>query len=333
MLARLSQYTTAVIFFLALSVVYQNLITPMMEPPVVQQMPIAEGPAMGRTNDALSDLFAEGSWQRGVCKQLQTSDGMLLFQNWEQTNDNQWKLWPVTVVIGRGMSGVKQDAPVIIESGEGAEIQFTESLDVMSGGAPPIHRGRMIGPVHISRSESDVEGGRDLHIRTANVGIDNRKIWTTEAIEMSFGGARMLGRDLTIHLAGPTATGGDATAVLDRMELIYLDQLVMPLENGGLWQSKSASNDAGKLAGASQTIGLQPGVPATAAVAPQTSVDSPRAMLSLQCGGRVEYDFAMDELSLSDSVALMHQVQGSLTDRFDCESLRLKLNDPTNELI
>lgn len=331
MLARISQYTTALIFFLAMSVVYQNLITPMMEPPVVPKVPIAEGPSIGGNGDDLSDLFANGSWQRDTCKRLQTSDGMLLFQNWEQTNDNQWKLWPVTVVIGRGMSGVKQTAPVIIDSAQGAEIQFTESLDVMSGGAPPIHRGRMIGPVHISRIDQVKKGTRELHIRTANVGIDNRKIWTTEAIEMNFGAARMLGRDLTIHLAGPTAGGGDAAAVLDRMELIYLDQLVMPLEDGGLWESKStASTFAGNQTQAGGAVATQPTLAATPQIG---AIKKPRALISLVCGGRVEYDFAMDELSLRDSVSLLHQVEGSLTDRFDCQTIRLKLNDPTNDLI
>ncbi len=182
-----------------------------------------------RNNDALSDLFADGSWQRGNCKQLQTSDGMLLFQNWQQTADDQWKLWPITVVIGRGMSGVKSAAPVIIESAEGADITFTESLDVMSGGAPPIRQGRMIGSVHIHRSSVDDQ--HSLDIRTANVRIDNKKIWTTDKIEMRVGQAQMVGRDLTIHLAGRTSPGGGA-AVLERMELIYLDKLMMPLEKG-----------------------------------------------------------------------------------------------------
>ena len=332
MFPRIGQYASAFLLLVALSIVYQNLISPVMEPPDVEKIPIAEAPAMGRTNDALKDLFPDGSWQRGVCKQLQTSDGMLLFQNWEQTNNDQWKLWPVTVVIGRGLSGVKQIAPVIIDASQGAEIQFTESLDVMSGGAPPIHRGRMIGPVHISRSDPNATENRELSIRTANVGIDNHKIWTSEAIEMNFGEAKMVGRDLTIHLAGPTAAGGDAPAVMDRMELIYLDHLVMPLKNGGLW------NRANQPTNRIQTT-HQPSGEITASATPAPSVAVPdantnlAAMLSLECGGRVEYDFAMDELSLTDAVSLIHQVQGSLSDRFDCQTLKLKFNDPTNGLI
>ncbi|MCP4886329.1 MAG: hypothetical protein GY904_06920, partial [Planctomycetaceae bacterium] len=56
-------------------------------------------------------------------------------------------------------------------------------------------------------------------------------------------------------------------------------------------------------------------------------------MVSLQCDGRVEYDFALDQLLLNDSVSLVHQVEGELPDRFDCDWLQLTLNDPTNERI
>ncbi len=56
-------------------------------------------------------------------------------------------------------------------------------------------------------------------------------------------------------------------------------------------------------------------------------------MISIQCGGRVEYDFAFDELYLRESVSLVHQIPGALADRFDCSSLKLKLNDPSNDSI
>ncbi len=317
MLVRFSHYTTALIFLSAMAVIYQNLVTPWMQPPHVDVIRMATAPVL-RVNESLKDLFPEGAWQRGGCKQLQTSDGMLLFQNWEQTNNDQWKLWPVTVVLGRGMSGQTDRAAVIIEAAEGAEIKFTESLDVMSGGAPPIHRGSMIGPVHIYSTGDDDET-RSLDLRTANVGIDNQKIWTTEAIEMQVGQARLVGRDLTIHVAGPTGPShGGSPAVLDRMELIYLDEFVMPMERGGFWDADEtvANESTGNGTAANPTAG-----------------DPGPAMISIQCGGRVEYDFAVDHLRMQDSVALVHQVPGKLADRFDCESLELKLNDPTNDAI
>ncbi|MEM8670679.1 MAG: hypothetical protein AAGG48_24345 [Planctomycetota bacterium] len=310
MVQRLFHYCASLTFLVAFSVIYQNLIVPWMQPPMMNAIGIPPESESKATNN-FQDLFPEGAWQHGVCKQLQTSTGTLLFQKWEQISDDQWKLWPVTVIIGRGMSASENSSPVIIEADSGAEIQFTQSLDVMSGGAPPISRGRILGDVHIFRNDAG-NPARRFDLRTANVGIDNKKIWTTESIEMRVGRARWVGRDLTLHLAAPTSSPGRRGAdILDRLELIYLDAFTMPLGDGGLWQPDG------------QTPGNQRA----------TDPKQRAAMVSLQCGGRVEYDFALDQLMLSDSVSLIHQVQGLLADRFDCDWLQLTLNDPTNAQI
>jgi hypothetical protein len=306
MLYRLSNYLVSLVFLGCLAVVYNNIIAPRMAPAALDHVPIAPSKQFGSVETSLHDLFAEGAWQRGTCKRLQTSDGMLLFQNWEQTSVEQWKLWPLTVVIGRGMSADAEGDPVIIDAPQGADIKFTQSLDVMSNGAPPIKNGTMVGPVHIHRTNRQ-DHQKSFNLRTANVGIDTRKIWTTETIEMQIGSARMVGRDLTLNLApGLTASSSESkTAILDRMELIYLDELVMPLTKRGIWTPTVDGT-------------TQPG---------------PDAMLSLRCGGRVVYDFAIDHLTLRDSVSLIHQTSGTMPDRFDCETLELKLNDPGNDTI
>lgn len=297
MMTRLTQYLSSLIFLIVMAFIYQSTFTPWIEPPTVESVALKPS-ALLRADDSIKDLFAAGSWQRGSCKQLQTSQGMLLFQKWEQTADDHWKLWPITVVIGRGLGAETSDDPIIIEADQGAELKFTESLDVLSGGAPPIDWGRMIGDVRIFRASNDPEHPT-FDLRTANVGIDNRKIWTTEAIQMQFGDASMVGRDLTIHLAGAATSGmssqrGSSSTVMDRMELIYLDKLVMPM---------------------------------------RAREGNPPAMISLVCGGRVEYDFAIDQLMLHESVSLIHQPSGMPADRFDCQQLELMLNDPSNESI
>ncbi|GAG30553.1 unnamed protein product, partial [marine sediment metagenome] len=235
MLQRLIHYVTALTLLSGVAIAYHNTLAPWLQPPHVDKVVMGPDHVL-QPDDSLDDLFAEGAWQRGSCKRLQTSSGMLLFQHWTQTAQDEWKLWPITVVIGRGMSGATDQTPVIIDADQGAEIKFAKSLDMMSGGAPPIQRGRMIGNVHIYRSGNH-DQAHALDIQTANVGIDKRKIWTTEPIRMNVGQARLVGRDLTIHLSGQANTaGGGSSAILDRMELIYLDQLVMPLADGGLWK-------------------------------------------------------------------------------------------------
>ncbi len=316
MINRLFHYSASLTFLVALSVIYQNIVAPWMQPPLVDVIGMQVA-SESRSINHFHDLFPQGAWQRGVCKQLQTSTGTLLFQQWQQISEDQWKLWPVTVVIGRGISGDQSDSPVIIEADQGAEIKFTQSLDVMSGGAPPISRGRILGSVHIFRDDPS-DPGRRFNLQTANVGIDNKKIWTTEAIEMQLGQARWVGRDLTLHLAAPTGpSGGNGADILDRMELIYLDEFSMPLGKGGLW-NPSGANERNSTA--------DPGTETTAK-------STPPALVSIRCGGRVEYDFALDQLLLNESISLIHQVEGSLPDRFDCDWLQLTLNDPTNTRI
>ncbi|WP_160168363.1 hypothetical protein, partial [Novipirellula maiorica] len=319
---------SALLFLSVLAFVYHVLVVAWLRPPEVERVVLAPAREF-KVGDTLADLFPEGAWQREKCKRLQTADGMLLFQNWEQSSPDQWKLWPMTVVIGRGMKSSTSESPVVIEANEGAEIKFTGSLDVMSGGAPPIQRGRMMGVVQITR-QNPTTPSQSLSIRTANVGIDNQKIWTTEAIQMNLGKARMLGRDLTIHLAtntsAPMAASGK-TAVLDRMELIYLEEFRMPLENGGLWPAATTT------APPQNNVPVDPTSMLTqigGATAPTTDAT---AEIQLQCDGRLEYDFAIDQLMLRDSVSLIHQIDGAKTDRFDCDTIELTFRDPSNKSI
>ena len=299
---RATNYVSALLLLCGSMVVYQNVVTPWMQPPIATRVGLPPSQDHDRGVD-LSDLFPANAWQQGNCKQLQTSDGLLLFENWSQVSDRQWKLWPITVVIGRGLSGENDPAPVIIDAPQGAEIQFLERLDVMSGGAPPIERGRLVGDVRIFKPSKGSSGGLDLY--TSNVGIDRRKLWTTGQIKMRVGESTLLGRDLTLHLAGPAgSTGSVSVPVLDRMELIYLDQFLLPMTSHG--------------------------VP----VGSRSKAASPKpALISIRCDGRVEYDFAIDFLQLHDNVSLVHQIEGTLADRFNCDRLDLTLNNPTDDTI
>jgi hypothetical protein len=318
MVKNAANYISALVILLATSVIYQIGTEAWLRPPKVQTVRPRED-MRADPDESLADLFPDNAWQRGVCKRLRTDDGVLLFKRWEQTSGDHWKLWPITLVVGRGMSGDLDPEPVIVEAAEGAEIEFAESLDVMSGGAPPIKRGRLIGKVEIRRPAKAAKRP-SLSIQTSNVGINNRKLWTTETIRMNFGQATMVGRDLTLFLAvsaGSVPDGVGAAAVLDRMELTYLDQLIMPLEEGGLWKSGTKT----KAKSPAKPIRL----PDT-----QQHTKVP-AMVSVRCGGRVDYDFAVDQLSLRDAISLIHQTPAGVVDRFDCEAIDLNLRNPTDQ--
>ncbi len=289
MLARLIRLIVSSAFLGAACVAYQWTFVRWLEQDRVTAALVTQLPVV-RAHDRLSSLFPESSWQRGNCKRLQTRDGVLLFDQLKQIDDDQWKLWPVSVVLG-----TQGDQPLVLEAPEGAEIKFAESLDVMSGGAPPIERGRMIGKVHIHGAISS-DDSRRIEIEASEVGIDHRKLWTTQPIRLRLGDARLAGRDLTLHLAtgGGIPSGTDAAiSVLDRLELIYLDELFVPLPQQG-----SVS---------------RPGAPGASAHA--------------KCAGRVVFHFATGELTLRDRVVLEHRTGDGNADRFECGLIRLRLAD------
>jgi len=360
-------------YFLGLSLIlvagggYQITAAKWLMPPTVEHAPIASRP-LNDHDESLADLYPEDAWQRGRSIRLKTQDGMLLFQNWEQNKDERdggkkWRLWPITMVIGRGLAANGSDEPILIEAEDGAVIEFSSSLDVMSGVAPTIQRGQLLGNVHIQRAkpkpsnespnahdaadgasayqvtESTTKSRADqtLDIRTANVGIDRRKIWTTEAIEMRVGRAVMIGRDLTLHLAASTGAANSQSSLarsLDRMELIYLRELTLPLGNS---DRNHGNTNAGSKPRSNGSDSENQGV------------------VQIHCDGRIEYDFALDQLVMNRNVRLVHRTGTDLakashgtngaippgastplssenvsTDQFECESLRLTLRDPLN---
>ena len=328
MLHRFALYGFSLGVLVAVCLIYEYTFVAWVEPPPLPPIQMASSPVL-RPDDSLASLFPEGSWQRGNCKRLQTRDGVLLFENWQQMSDDQWKLWPLAVVIGS-----KGSSPLILEAIEGAEIKFTESLDVMSGGAPPIERGRMIGQVTIRNfdRESASEPGRAvasksrrIQIEASEVGIDHKKVWTTEPIRLQLGDAVIAGRDLTLHLAtggGIASVGENALSVLDRLELIYLDELSMPLAEGGLWGNKQTD-----------PVAMPTGQPGRPVPIMKPSLSKPvlagPGMLTLRCGGRVVFQFASGELTLQDHVELRHAAYANsqAIDTFVCEQLQLRFTD------
>ncbi|MGV3485010.1 MAG: hypothetical protein ACO1RT_11385 [Planctomycetaceae bacterium] len=325
MLQRFAQYLIALFVLGTACAIYQMTFVAWVEPKPLPAIAMSYSPAL-RQGDTLEALFPADSWQRGNCKRLQTRDGVLLFENWQQMSDDQWKLWPISVVIG-----TSSHSPLVLEAAEGAEIKFTESLDVMSGGAPPIERGRMIGKVRIHSSPDPLTPAtagttpaRQIEIEAAEVGIDHRKVWTTRPIRLQLGDVELRGSDLTLHLSavgGIVNAGDNALSVLDRLELIYLDQVTVPLADGGLWANAPAAAPSAAPPGRPIPLGKE---------TPRRSEPPPRpGLATVQCGGSVVFHFASGELTMRDGVELRHQasIDSPLVDTFVCEELKLRFAD------
>ncbi|QDV44939.1 hypothetical protein Enr13x_48100 [Stieleria neptunia] len=258
----------------------------------------------------LADLFPADAWQLGDCKRLLTSNGALLFENWRQISEDQWKLEPLTIVVGRGLSEDAAATPIVLTAKDGAEVQFAQSLDMMGGSAPPIKMGRMIGDVEIER-RGTTKRSETLAVQTRNVRIDNQKVWTTERIAMQIAGAELLGSDLTIYLAASATSATKAevpSTLLDRMDLVYLEELRIPL------------NESVQDPNRPRRIGTK-------------EAADDHGEISIKCKNGLIYDFALDRLSLRDSITMVRTVRGQAIDTFTCDTVDLILRDPANRSV
>jgi hypothetical protein len=327
MLQRLTRYAAALLVLGSACAIYQFAFVAWLEPAPLEPIEFAQTPGL-RRNEAIASLFPADAWQVRHCKRLQTRDGVLLFENWQQIGDDQWKLWPLTLVMG-----INSESPLILDAQQGAEIKFSEALDMMSGGAPPIERGRMIGPVRIKSVGKAISlgelSGRDgggneghLEILSSDFGIDFRKIWTTQPIVVRLGNIKLVGRDLTLHLAPVSRiqqNGEGAISILDRMELIYLDDLTVPLPEGGLWGSGAARV-------ASKTVANTVQQPLAQRLPTPGDGPPPPATAKLRCADRVVFLFGTHELTLRGKVQLEHRTSRA-TDVFECEQLKMQFTN------
>ncbi len=307
-------YFKALLVCLGAAIGYRLLIVPRLEPIAISIIETtADETESLRPN--LTGVFADDTWQVQSSMVLQAPWGVLLFKEWQEESPGRWRVAPVSIVL-RQDNETNTKGPIILDATEGAVVELTEPLNMLSGGTPTIKGGQLVGDVHIysmpktdpqevvgeHAQPSDVPQTFDL--RTRNVRIDNRQIRSAEAISLLVGDARILGRDLTIHLAngGTLPRNADSPlAVLDSLELIYLDELTVPLANGPLWEPIAA--------------------------APETSRTGP-ASLAVHCDGRVLFDFTTFKLRLAEGVAIDHQWSVDGVDRFACRELQLQLADP-----
>lgn len=349
MFRKLGHYTAALSCLLLLAVLYAVTVDRWLQPPQVDSIELPKD-AVFRGEDALADLFPASAWQRGSCKRLKVKDGMLLFERLEQASEDgtRWTLKPITVVVGRGLGPSGSPSPIVISSSQGAVIEFDDPLDVMDGGRPPgISGGQIQGEVLIRRVDRALaaepaagdeprqtrHGGAEaeatsLEVRTSNLSISDRKVWTTQPFEMRLGQARLRGEDLTLEFAAAATAPRDAAeaaSILHRMELIYLHELTIPVTDDGVLMGRSRGKPPRDVRSPTGDAGTaETGGDAAAASAGEISVD---------CGGRVQYDFTSHQLRLVDAVRLAYSRPAGLVDRFECDDLTLTLRDPLDSEI
>lgn len=308
----------------AVMAAYCATVVPLLEPPEHALSPQPVEADETKPNIWWKHLFAEDAWQNAKPMLLQTEQGTLLFRSLQQLGPNQWRLAPLTLIVplsrdGRGAvvgdlnaaSRVYQSSPLaIVVAPEGADIQFREAPDWISGSTPPLTGGLLRGPIQITGIDPRRGKAPQWSIKTANLLIDRRRVWTTSEVHIASQNAIAIGRDLSIHLKQDLLEASDEDqgpwGLLDHMELQYVKQVSVALPPGGLWK------------------GMKLGSEATAAAHVQTP-----AAVELQCRGAFKFDFNQSLATLERQIRVEHRFQGEpIADTFLCQELKARFSVP-----
>ncbi len=262
-----------------------------------------------------ANYFPVDDWRNKHPRILQTADGVLLFEAWEQLGPDRWRLEPLTIIMLQGKQGEpasteSRSNAVFVEAPHGAEIQFKHAIDWTTGRPPPVVGGQLLGEIRIFSPPAAPGAKQNMLIETRDLRIDKRHIWTDQQVRIDFGDSRIRGRSLEIFLdkdllspqSNTASTGDTPFEGLDRMELIYVDEVHLGLANGGLWGN-------GSKATATQT-NSQP-------------VNGPLASVDVFCRGSFHFDFHTSLAKIDDGVQVVHRVAGLPDDRFDCHLLSM----------
>lgn len=316
----LKYYLQILVPLLACLVGYELLVTPNVQPAksikpsrwVNQHNPTGQGAQWWQA------YFPEGSWQRQSPLVIEQDQFILLYQKREQLTDTRWRFSPLTIVINSknqsdsNSSGQKENQRAIfIDNPKGAEIQFKSAFDWTLGHPPPVAQGQLSGQIEIYSPPDPKTNQGELRILAEDVRIDKRQVWTDKQISMKLGGSSVQGRYLSIFMdqdllsestAGATSKSQSPFAGLDYLQLFYVDQVQLELQNGGLWPTDPSGPDR-----------------------------TAKAYAKLDCRGRFQFQFHQSQATFMDGVHLEHVVEGKPIDTFDCNELRFNVGWNSNQ--
>ncbi len=317
-LSRIKQTVTSLGIVVIAYWVYSFTIVPLIEPPTPKRSTVTAAPASQfRSTDAfqneLSDLFPPDAWEMGNVKILRSGGTSLLFQDYQPNPNGTIHIFPCTAVIRfEKREDGKGQAPLILQAPEGAMLRLKGSLDLKAAKLGQPIAGRLLGRIQI-HSPGRPDGTGKLQLLTSNVQINTKRLWTPNAVSLTYDQSRAKGRDLMIRLlpeASSRASGRDTGwAGIQSIELVELDELYLEIPNDSKQPPEGVA--AEEQAGTPQDDQLRkPKEPTRVAIT---------------CDGQLRMDFVQDVVTFEERVRLTRMNPDAAEDTLECDRLQLFL--------
>jgi len=302
--------------FVTLLVAYQLyalLAVPQIEPVSHAKLPRSMARSYGQTGDhpELAALFPDGSWERQLPKVLETQDAKLLFQDYQPSPDGHLRLHPCTVIF-HAPSGKSGHRPIILQSPDGAVLNFAGPLNLARAEFSRLEGARLQGKITIFSPPTTPDADDALRIQTSNVQINTRQVWTPNDVSFQYGTHHGSGRDLTITMAPPEAEemsdpSNTRMGHLKLLELVHLDKLVLSVAGTGMFATRAADRS----------------VQGAAPAARPHSVPS-AAPVEVTCQGPFQFDFESQTASFEQQVDIIRPLRPGQIDHIQGDRLTIQ---------
>ena len=242
-------------------------------------------------------LFPVDAWEMGSCKVLETTQGTVLFKDYQPYDDGRVEVFPFTMIIrAAGSDTAKSNAelqPIVLRSSQKAVLQFERAFHFDGGDPGKIQSGQLAGQVSIYRPAS-ADGADDyLKVLTSNVQLEKHRIYTVDDVEFEFGANRGRGRNLSIELSHDTP--------LDAINSDF-----------------SKINGVKKLKlGTLQRMRVQ----ASGGKQPERMLGAQKVPIEIRCAGAFDFDFEKQKATFDDQV-IVKQLDNS-GQQLECAKLVL----------
>ncbi len=188
--------------------VYATVVVPKIESnETVAEREFTPRTASFRTDrkQRFAHLFPSDAWEMGPCKVLETSQGTVLFKDYQPYDDGHVEVYPFTMIIrGEKLNEDGAIVPIVLRCSNKAVLKFERPFQLNGGDPGKIQNGQLAGQVSIYRPPS-AEGADDfLKVLTSNVQLEKHRIYTIDNVEFEFGNSHGKGRNLGIELSHDT---------------------------------------------------------------------------------------------------------------------------------
>ncbi len=342
MISRLTKTVQTLAVVVLAYVAYAMLAAPLIEPRIELVQADWEPNSNRHLASFDAGLFPAGSWELGEPKVLETNQGTLLFDDYQQLENGDLRLPRCTLISyidppqhedaaaqperstseGRppnatGTPSVTNRRPVIMRASQGAVLSFDPPPDFLLGKFGRLIGGKLQGDVTIFSPASTPGGDDELRVTTRNIQVDPARIWAPSQVEFLFGRNRARGRDLSIHLEQKQSIAAGKKAAMGKirsLELVHVDEVSLQLEGDMFAMATGQPSGTSPASEPDRQIRAQGPTP-----------------IEIKCQGPFRFDFDALIASLEERVdVIRHNLDGP-SDQLNCELLEIHLMPKDDE--